>query len=68
MKDDFMNQVLAAHKRSYRRAFETAVRTKTALIFEKDGKIIKERPPFRYELRPIKSTKKRKLSTQRHKK
>ena len=48
--DDFMDMVLEAHKRSYKRAFETAVRTGTALIFVRDGKLVEVRPPYRYEL------------------
>lgn len=48
-----MDIILEAHKRSYQRAFETAVRTGTALVFEKDGKIVEVKPPYRYELVPI---------------
>lgn len=54
-----MKQVMAAHKRSYQRAFETAVRTGTALVLEIDGKIVEVKPPYRYELVPIKPTKKK---------
>lgn len=50
MKDDFMEEVLEAHKRSYQRAFEIAVRTGTALIFERNGKLVEIKPPYRYEL------------------
>ncbi len=53
MKDDLREQILLAHKRSFQRAFETAVRTGTAMIFEKDGKIVEYYPPYRYELVPI---------------
>jgi hypothetical protein len=60
MEDDFEKQVLDAHARSYQRAFETAVRTGTALIFERDGKIVEVRPPYRYELVPIEPAKKKK--------
>ncbi len=42
--------VFEAHKRSYQRAFDTAIRTGTALIFEKNGKLIEEKPPYKYEL------------------
>ncbi len=59
MKDDLIEQVIEAHKRSFHRAFETAVRTRTALVFEINGKIFEIKPPFRYELVRIKSTKKK---------
>ena len=58
-EDDFMETVIEAHKRSRQRAFETAVRTGTALVFEQDGKIVEVRPPYRYELVPIKPKKKK---------
>lgn len=48
--DELMQLVLEANRRSYQRAFETAVRTGTALVFERDGKIVEEKPPYRYEL------------------
>ncbi|MCB1081857.1 MAG: hypothetical protein KDK63_01795 [Chlamydiia bacterium] len=53
MEDEFFQEVKEAHKRASRKAFETAVRTNTALIYEKDGKIIEYRPPYRYKLVPI---------------
>jgi len=52
--------ILDAHKRSFERAFETAVRTGTALVFMRNGKIVKEKPKYEYVLRPIKKRKKRK--------
>lgn len=52
MEDDFMDKVLEAHERSFQRAFETAVRTGTALVYERDGEIVEIKPPFRYELVP----------------
>lgn len=55
MEDEFFREVMEAGKRASRKAFETAVRANTALIYEKDGKIIEYRPPFRYELVPIDS-------------
>ena len=58
-EDDFMETVIEAHKRSRQRAFEIAVRTGTALVFEQDGKIVEVRPPYRYELVPIKPKKKK---------
>ena len=62
MSDDFIKMVLEAHERSFQRAFETAVRTGTALVFTRDGKIVEVKPPYRYELVPIapKAKKKRK--------
>lgn len=57
MKEDLMELVLKAHEKSIQRAFETAVRTETALIYYRDGKIVEVKPPFRYELVPLKQTK-----------
>jgi len=54
VKDEFNEKILEAHERSFQRAFETAVRTGTALVFFRDGKVVKVKPPFRYELVPIK--------------
>jgi len=68
MKDDINKIILKAHKRSFKRAFETAVRTGTALVFARDGKIVEVKPPFRYELVPIKPASKKKPTSQRHKK
>jgi len=59
MSDELSDYILEAHKRSYQRAFETAVRTGTALVFSRNGKIIEEKPPFKYELVPIKPKKKK---------
>ena len=58
MTNNLMDKVLEAHERSYQRAFETAVRTGTALIFERDGKIVEVRPPYRYKLVPIQNKQK----------
>jgi hypothetical protein len=67
MSDKFdINQIIIdAHEHSYQRAFELAVRTSTALIFWRDGKIIEEKPPYRYELVPIKPSKRSKPKTRR---
>jgi hypothetical protein len=54
MSDDFNEMILKAHERSFQRAFETAVRTGTALIFTRNGKVVEVKPPYRYELVPIK--------------
>lgn len=59
MKDDLMEMALKANKKSFQRAFETAVRTKTALVFMKDGKLVTFKPPYRYVLMPIKKKKKK---------
>lgn len=61
MKDDLMKMVFHAHKRSFKRAFETAVRTGTALVFTRNGKVVEVKPPYRYELVPIKPAKKKKI-------
>lgn len=63
MLDDLMEMVLKAHKRSYQRAFETAVRTGTALIFVRNGKLVEIKPPYRYELVRIKRAVKRKTKS-----
>jgi len=60
VEDDFMEILLKAHERSFQRAFEIAVRTGTSLIFAKDDKIVKVKPPYRYELVKIEPTKKKK--------
>ncbi len=57
MYDDLSKCILEAHEKSYYRAFETAVRTGTALVFSRNGKIVEEKPPYRYELVPIKKKK-----------
>ncbi len=55
--DDFDEILLKAHQRSFQRAFETAVRTGTALVFTRNGKVVEVKPPYRYELVPIKPKK-----------
>lgn len=67
MKDDFMEMVLKAHERSFQRAFETAVRTGTALVFTRDGKVVEVKPPFKYELVPIKAATRKRVSGRRKK-
>ena len=66
--DDFNKKLLQAHKRSFQRAFETAVRTGTALVFTRNGKVVEIKPPYRYELVPIKPDAKKKTQKQRRKK
>lgn len=62
MIDEFTAKILRAHKRSFKRAFETAVRTGTALVVMRDDKLVEVKPPYRYELVPIKAVKKEKNS------
>ncbi len=68
MKDNLSELILKAHERSFQRAFETAVRTGTALVFSRNGKIVEVKPPYRYELVPIKASKKQRTSSNRRKK
>jgi hypothetical protein len=68
MSDDLNEILLEANQRGYQRAFETAVRTGTALVFSRNGKIVEVKPPYRYELVPIKPAKKRKTAFRRKKK
>jgi hypothetical protein len=68
MNDDFSEKILKAHARSFRRAFETAVRTGTALIYTRNGKIVEVKPPYRYELVPIKPSKKKRKDSKPRKK
>lgn len=67
MSNDLNKLILEAHERSFQRAFETAVRTGTALVFSRNGKIVEVKPPYRYELVPIKPTKKKKTTIRRKK-
>jgi hypothetical protein len=59
MSKNFSDLILEANVKSYEMAFETAVRTGTALIYTRNGKVVEIRPPYRYELVPIKEIKKR---------
>lgn len=68
MSDDLNDIILEANQRGYQRAFETAVRTGTALVYSQNGKIIEEKPPYRYELVPIKPAKKKQFTARRKKK
>ena len=68
MKDDLTAIILEAHKQSFQAAFETAVRTGTALVFARDGKIVEVKPPYRYELVPIKPSKKKRGESKSRKK
>lgn len=59
MSEDLGKYILEAHERSFQIAFETAVRTGTALVFSRNGKIVEVKPPYRYELVPIKAVRKK---------
>jgi hypothetical protein len=65
VSDDLNDLILQALQRGYQRAFETAVRTGTALVYSQNGQIIEEKPPYRYELVPIKPAKKKRSTTRR---
>ncbi len=67
MSDDFDEKILKAHERSFQRAFETAVRTGTALVYTRNGKVVEIKPPYRYELVPVKNAAKKKTSRRRKK-
>lgn len=68
MNDELDEMIIKAHERSFKRAFETAVRTGTALVFARNGKIVEIKPPYRYELVPIKPAAKKKLKSKSKKK
>ena len=68
MSDSLEKYIVEAHERSFQRAFETAVRTGTALVFSRNGKIVEIKPPYRYELVPIKTPKKKRSSSPKKKK
>ena len=59
-KIDMIKIMLAANKKSYQTAFETAVRTGTSLVVNRNGKIINIKPPYEYKMVRIKSSKKKK--------
>lgn len=65
MSDDLNDIILEANQRGYQRAFETAVRTGTALVYSRNGRIIEEKPPYRYELVPIKPAKRKRSSVRK---
>jgi hypothetical protein len=67
MSNDLNDFILEANQRGYQRAFEIAVRTGTALVYSRNGKIVEEKPPYRYELVPIKPAKKKRSSAHRKK-
>jgi hypothetical protein len=40
--------ILKTHPLSYKRAEETAIRTGTALVVMRKGKLVKVKPPYKY--------------------
>lgn len=58
-RDDIFTQFLKAREEGFKDAFETAVRTGTRLIFYRNGKIIKYKPPFKYVMIPANRRKKK---------
>jgi hypothetical protein len=61
-KIDMLAVMLEAGIKSYQTAFETAVRTGTSLVVNRNGKIVKIKPPYEYKLVRIKPSKKKKSS------
>ena len=61
---DIIKIMLKAHKKSFQLAFETAVRTGTALVINRNGKIVEEKPKYKYVLVPIKPVKRKKKKHQ----
>jgi hypothetical protein len=59
VSDDLSDQIQKALVVAHQLAFETAVRTGTALVYVRNGKTVKVYPPYRYELVPIKKRGKR---------
>lgn len=55
----FNDLLLEGHKLSVQRAIETSIRTGTALVVEKNGKIVEIKPKYKYVLVPIKAAKKK---------
>jgi hypothetical protein len=58
-KLDIFKIILRAHKRSIEKAIDTSIRTGTSLVVEKNGKIVKIKPKFKYVLVPIEAKKKK---------
>ncbi len=49
--------LLDAHRRGIEQAIDLSIRTGVPLVIEKDGKIVKLKPKYKYVLVPIKSNK-----------
>lgn len=58
-KLDITEVLLQAHDRSIERALEVSIRTGTALVVEKNGKIVRIPPKYKYVRVPIRKAKKR---------
>lgn len=55
----FNDLLLEGHKLSILHAIEKSIRTGTALVVEKNGKIVEIKPKYKYVLVPITSAKKK---------
>lgn len=66
-KIDMIKIMLAAQKKSFEAAFETAVRTGTALVVNRNGKIVEYKPPYKYVLVPLSPQKKKAAKSKKKK-
>ncbi len=57
-KDEFMELLLLAHRRGIRKAIDDSIRTGVPLVIMKNGKIVKEKPKYKYVRVPITGRKK----------
>ncbi len=57
-KTDINDQILKSHKKSIKKAIDTASRTNTRLIIQKDDKIVAVKPKYKYVRVPVKASKK----------
>lgn len=60
-KNDVIELMLEAHRRGVKRAKEISIRTGVPMVIEKNGKIIKIKPKYKYIKVPIKARKKKTL-------
>ncbi|NNM43294.1 MAG: hypothetical protein HKM07_03005 [Chlamydiae bacterium] len=58
-KPDINDILLKGHKRGILKAIDTACRTNTSLIVQKDDKIVAIKPKYKYIRVPIKAAKKK---------
>ncbi|HEX4840236.1 MAG TPA: hypothetical protein VFU89_07340 [Rhabdochlamydiaceae bacterium] len=56
---EIMQAMINSQKKAYQAAFENAVRTGTALVVMRKGKLVEFKPKFKYVLVPVKSSKKK---------
>ena len=47
--EEIINDLLAAHKRTYKRAYDIARETKTAVVFDRDGELVEIYPHLEEE-------------------